>query len=332
MKKKCILPIDAVGAVTYRCNARCKMCDIWQIKDFSNELKTEEFLKLPASLQDINISGGEPFLRPDLIQVIKNIKQACPQAKLIFSSNGFATNLIEQKIKEILKIDKNIGVSISIDGLAKVHEEIRGIENAFAKAIKTVDMLKKIGVKEIKLAFTLTNDNLSEMKKVFNLSKELGVGYTMSAMQNSDVYFGNKKNVLKQNQQDLKNAFTYVIKKLLNSWRPKEWARAYYVYGLYKFLTGGLRQLPIEAGHSHFFLDPTGIVYPSVVDAQNMKNIKDFTNFKELWCLEDNQIVRSKLKSGLAQQSWMICTARTAIKKHPFRVGLWVLKSKFISV
>src|SRR3989338_8860698 len=113
----CILqPKDAVIAITYICNSRCIMCNIWQIKDLP-QLAVEEYLKLPASLRDINISGCEPFLRPDMVQAIRNIVKACPKARLIISTNGFSTDLIVSRMKEILKIKPDVGVSVSIDGV-----------------------------------------------------------------------------------------------------------------------------------------------------------------------------------------------------------------------
>ncbi|MFH1610739.1 MAG: radical SAM protein, partial [Patescibacteria group bacterium] len=307
----CKMPIDAVLAVTYKCNAKCKMCDIWQIKNH-NDMDVSDFLKLPRELKYINISGGEPFLHPKIVEIIQNIKKVCPQSNIIFSSNGLAVELIKQRVKDILKIDPNIGVAISIDGIGKIHDKVRGIDGIYDKALETIEMLKKIGVKSIKVAFTLTNDNLDEMKKVFDLSRELGVEFTMSAMQNSDIYFGNKKNVLEYDKNKLKNYFDYIIKKELKTWSIKKWVRAYYVNGLYFFLIGKGRKLPIEAGHTHFFVDPQGDIYPSVVDNQLMGNISKTKDFKEIWCTDKNNQLRKKLKSGLAQPSWMICTARTA--------------------
>ncbi|MFH1457400.1 MAG: radical SAM protein [Patescibacteria group bacterium] len=327
----CKMPIDAVLAVTYKCNAKCKMCDIWQIKNHE-DMAISGFLKLPQELKYINISGGEPFLHPQILEIIQNIKKVCPKSNIIFSSNGLATELIYNKIQEILKIDSNIGVSISIDGIGKTHDQIRGIDGAYDKALQTIYKLKHLEVKKIKIAFTLTNDNLDEMKKVFDLSCELGVEFTMSAMQNSDIYFGNKKNVLEYDKNKLQNYFDYIIKKELKTWSLKKWARAYYVNGLYFFLIGKGRKLPIEAGHAHFFMDPNGNIYPSVVDNQLMGNLSEVDNFKEIWCVDKNNKLRKKLKNGLAQPSWMICTARTAIRRHPIKVGLWVLKNKFLFI
>jgi len=303
------------------------MCNIWQIKEHS-DIKAEEYLKLPGTLKDVNISGGEPFMRPDILEVFKNIKIACPKARYIISSNGLAPHLIQQRITEILPIEPNIGVAISLDGLGKIHDQVRGIDGAYEKVLQTIKILKTAGVKYIKLAYTLTNDNLAEMTKVFDLSRELKVDFTMAAMQNSDVYFGNKENKLEQDPEQLKQAFYYVIKKQLQSWRPKQWGRAYFTYGLYQFIIGQGRKLPPEAGNEHFFLDPNGDIYPSVVDAENMGNLTAIKNFSDLWCSEKNLALRKELITGLAKPSWMICTARTAIKKHPFSVGWWIIKNK----
>ena len=62
---------DAVLAVTYRCNARCKSCDVWKLpQGGEGELSPEEFELLPDTLRNINVSGGEPFMRPDLAEVV----------------------------------------------------------------------------------------------------------------------------------------------------------------------------------------------------------------------------------------------------------------------
>ena len=96
---KCRFPIDCVLALTYRCNSRCTMCDIWKMEN-SPELPVLEFAKLPSSLRDINLSGGEPFLRQDLAEIVAVVAKACPQARFVISSNGFATELILEQMKK----------------------------------------------------------------------------------------------------------------------------------------------------------------------------------------------------------------------------------------
>ena len=90
-------PIDAVVAVTYACNSKCVMCDIWKM-EAKKPLDADQYLKLPSSLKYLNISGGEPFLRPDIVDVVKNMRKACPKAQLIFSSNGLVPELVVEKM------------------------------------------------------------------------------------------------------------------------------------------------------------------------------------------------------------------------------------------
>jgi molybdenum cofactor biosynthesis enzyme MoaA len=70
-------PTAAVVAATLNCNARCTMCDIWRNR-VRDELRPEEHAALPASLRDVNLSGGEPFLRDDLAAIVAAIAQAAP--------------------------------------------------------------------------------------------------------------------------------------------------------------------------------------------------------------------------------------------------------------
>ncbi|MBN2566251.1 MAG: radical SAM protein, partial [Candidatus Eisenbacteria bacterium] len=77
-------PIGCVVAVTYRCNARCAVCDIWKSpSDPAAELAPEDYAWLPDSLRSVNISGGEPFLRDDLPGVVSFVARACPKARIV---------------------------------------------------------------------------------------------------------------------------------------------------------------------------------------------------------------------------------------------------------
>ncbi len=324
------LPVDCVLALTYNCNSRCTMCDIWKIKD-SPELDPAEFLKLPSSLRDINLSGGEPFLYKNLLSVVKTLKISAPQARLVISSNGFATDLIVNKMKEILLVSPDIGVAISIDGIGEMHNEIRGIPGGFEKAINTIKELKKLGMSNLRLAFTVMEKNVNHFSKVYDLSQELGIQFTHSFAQSSEFYFGGKQNMESPRRDLLVKQYEHIISSELKSWNLKKWARGYFAFGMFKFITSNHPVLSNAPGRDFFFVDPSGDIYPSVVHNVIMNNInklKDANNFTQFWCSEEADKMREKI-DGLKIPVWMICTARTAIKKHPFSVGWWIVKNKF---
>jgi len=346
--KKCNLPIDCVIAVTYKCNSRCTMCDIWKIKDFA-EFGLDQIKKLPSSLRDINLSGGEPFLRTDLPEIVEKISQQIPQARIIISTNGFATELIVKQMKTILKIKPNIGLALSIDGLGKMHDEIRGIEGGFVKAINTIKELQDLGMTNLRLGFTVSRRNVQQLNKVYELSRKLGVQFTHSFAQSSEFYFGGKQNTDFKNvaeegmtegmalghQSDkplvgvLKQQYKKLIKKELYGWNLKRFARAYYADAMLRFILSKNQSLDNAPGRDFFFMDPSGEIYPSVVHNFKMGNIEEVTDgFEKFWCSDKMEKIRINIDKA-KMPVWMICTARTAIKKHPFKVGWWVLRKKF---
>lgn len=327
MVKKVKMPIDAVVAVTYRCNSRCIMCDIWKIKDYP-ELSVGAYKKLPSSLKDINISGGEPFLRHDLPQIIKVVKKQCPKAHIIISTNGFLVDRIKQLLPLIKNADPDIGVNISIDGIGKMHEKIRRVPNAWEKDLQVIEFCKNIGIKDLGVAFTMNNENYQHASKVYNFCKKQKIKFTMAVAQSSDFYFGSSGYETKIKSSEVKDEFEHIIKKLLKAKRPKDWARAYFINGLYDIATGQKPPLPSGAGNDFFYLDPKGDVYPSVADNIIMGNINDFENFKDLWLSEQAQKARDDLQ-GFESDYWFVCTARPAMKRNPLKIAKWIFGQKF---
>jgi len=302
------------------------MCNIWQIKDFP-EMSLEAYLKLPKSLRDINISGGEPFLRNDLPDIVKNIKKACPKAKINISSNGFLVETIKNVLPKILTICPDLRISISVDGIGLTHEKVRRVPQAWGKVLETIRFCRaNLGIKHVKLAFTLNNENYLELQKAYEWSEKLGCEFTLAVAHSSDFYFG-KENKLHFSHEQVIPQFDFIIKKLLRSFSPKKWVRAYFIDGLKKICQGQKRPLEPFAGEDFFYLDPRGDVYPSVLDNVIMGNINDFDSFDELWLSKNAFEARDSLK-GYESNYWMVCTARTAIKRNPLKIAKWLFFNK----
>jgi len=293
------------------------MCHIWQRADYS-QLPLAAYKKLPASLKYINISGGEPFLRPDLPELAAVIKQTCPQARLIISTNGLLSELIARQVKEIAEKICPLSVAVSLDGLQDVHDQVRGMAGSFAQAVKTIKLLKALGFAKhnLKISFTLNNNNIPELPKVYRLARELGVDFTLAVVHNSDNYFNVHNNPITK-LAEVKKVLSWLIKQQLRGWRLKSWLRAYFSCGLWHFIKSRQRLLPDYTGRSSIFIDPRGKIYPSDISAQPLA---DLTNFNQAGWPQN---------APVSEPSWMICTARMAISKHPFKVCFWILKNKF---
>lgn len=322
-------PIDATIAITYACNSRCQMCNIWQIEK-PPFLEPEAFRNISPELKYINISGGEPFLHNELEKIIKIIKEKNKKVQIIISSNGFATDLILSKMKKILEIDSNAGIRISIDGTSATHNAIRRVPEIFDKAMKTIDGLKEIGVKNLGISFTIMDDNAKDLKKVYELSKEKNLQLALALVQNSDIYFGKKDNKINF-LEEVERGLNFVISEELKSWSVKKWGRAFYDWGLLYFAKTGKRLLPSGAGFDSLFIDPNGDIYPSNLINLKMGNIRD-GELDKTWMSDGARKIRNKIVKEKIQENWIICTIRGEMKKHLFKIGFWSVWNKAKSI
>lgn len=306
---------EVILAITYQCNSRCRMCGIWK-KDNPETISLESIKKIPGNLRDINLTGGEPFMSRDIVEIVKILSAKSPAASFIISSNGLATGIIISKMKEILKINPGVGVAISVDGIGKTYDEIRGIPGGFEKAIETVRALQELGVKKLRLSFTLGDYNISELKLVYALAEKLGVEFSLTLVHSSEQYFSTQNFVTRKDE--MVEVLNWLIEKELSFWNIKKWLRAYYAYGMKELILNGERMLPDYSGKEGIFIDPNGNIFPSDISTQKLGNISNL-DFSSL----------HNLKIEKPMPSWMICTARTAIRKHWFKAGIWILRNKF---
>jgi radical SAM protein with 4Fe4S-binding SPASM domain len=317
-------PVDALLAVTYKCNARCTMCNIWRTPA-QNELSPEEWSNVPPALRDINISGGEPFLREDLPSLVEVFRNRCPRARIIISSNGIGPERIRGVASLLVRIDPTIGVGISIDGIGETHDRIRGVRGAYLQATESLEILKGAGVKDLRVAFTAVEQNLDEMEDVYELSRRLEVEFSCVVAHDSEIYFRTEGKFVKSTGTLITRLNSVALKELATS-SPKRWFRSYFYKGLADYLRDGRRMLPCLAGDATLFIDPTGEVYPCNVLGLSMGNIRDRA-FNELWSAEKAVDVRRKVRA-CSRPCWMMCSARASIRENPFKAGAWVARNK----
>lgn len=133
--------------VTWRCNGRCVFCDVWKKKPLiSEELSVDEIKKIFKQFKKIDVlrlSGGEPFLRSDLAEIINAIDEACSPTMIHITTNGILTEQIIKTIKDVKHLNK-INIKISIDNVGEKHDASRGVPGAYDRAINTIKELVKI--------------------------------------------------------------------------------------------------------------------------------------------------------------------------------------------
>jgi MoaA/NifB/PqqE/SkfB family radical SAM enzyme len=319
------LPIDAVIAITYRCDSRCNMCNIWQLPP-GEELAPEEFRRLPRTLRDINITGGEPFLRDDLVEIVRILDEHCNHPRIVISTNGFERRRIMHAAGSLQKIGGKIGLAVSLDGIGEKHDEIRGMPGGFDKVVETLKQLCTMRYRNVRVAFTAQRENVKHLGAVYDLSRQFGYQFTTSVAQNSEFYFSTDENQT-VDPLDLESELRYVMRKELLSMSPKRWLRAYFYAGVLRYNISKERILACRAGRDSFFMDPAGCVYPCLTLNRSMGCVRERA-FEEIWNGAAAAEVRAQV-DRCHQPCWMICTARTAMLRKPHEPARWILANWF---
>jgi len=171
-------PTSAIIAVTLNCNARCVMCDIWKQdgKGQAGEMLPQEYRKLPASLRDINLTGGEPFLNEDIFDMIEY-----GHSKKIHVSTTTNGTILDDKIDRIIESSlSKLNISLDADNSSdyqRMHGENMSVFYAVLENITKLVEKKKMNNHHLKLSVSYICDKRNYMKipDMIYFAEELGV-------------------------------------------------------------------------------------------------------------------------------------------------------------
>ncbi|HLB24880.1 MAG TPA: radical SAM protein [Nitrospirota bacterium] len=316
--------MEAAVITTYRCNARCHMCNIWRYPTaVGDEIKPAVLEKLPR-LDFCNVTGGEPFLREDISEIVKVLRGR--SRRVVISTNGYYT----EKILDVARANPDVGIRISLEGLAAANDELRGLKDGFDHGLRTLLELDRMGLKDIGFGITVSDRNAKDMIELYQLASAMGLEFATAAVHNS-YYFHKYDNEVKA-KDEVAECFRELIRELLKSRRVKDWFRAYFNFGLINYVQGRPRLLPCEAGTENFFVDPYGEVRPcngmeESMWFESMGNLNE-RGFDEIWNGEKAKAIREKVKS-CPKNCWMIGSAAPVMKKYIWKPALWILREKF---
>lgn len=319
--------MECAVIVTYRCNARCQMCHTWQHpskKEF--EIGPEIMNKIPAGQHRINLTGGEPALRDDLLEIVSVLVKKTPRLEI--STNGYFTKMLV----EIGRRFPQVTFRISIEGLPKLNDEVRGIKNGFDHALRTVLSLLDAGVKDVGFGMVVSDKNAHDLLSLYQLCSRMDIEFATSTMHNS-FYFHKYDNRI-DDLVFVENKMKEFISALLQSKRKnirlkiKDWGRAYINQGILRYMQGQGRTLPCGAATDLFFLDPYGqILACNGSEAPWVMGNLTEMEFGRIWNSQRAQEVRKKV-GQCKRNCWMVGTAVPAMRRKPWIPLLWITKNK----
>ncbi len=165
-----------VWNATKTCNLECVHCYAdAEIRKFNNELTTAEAETMIRDLASMNvpallISGGEPFVRPDVLDLAELAMSL--GVRVTFSTNG--TLIDAKRAQRIAKIGVAY-VGISVDGGEERHDRFRGRKGAFRDAIRGIRHCRDAGIR-VGVRFTATKENVGDIDEIFRVVEDEGIG------------------------------------------------------------------------------------------------------------------------------------------------------------
>ena len=312
---------------TFRCNAKCNMCNIWQYPSKENEeLPADYYKSLPSGLR-INITGGEPMLRKDIDMIFENLYHKSSLLEL--STNGFYT---EKIVALANKYPKTL-IRVSLEGLPCINDMKRGTSNGFDHALRTMLELKKTKCKNIGFSVVISPDNYKDLLYLYDLCVALDVELGNSAVHNS-WYFHKHDNkiaseeALQQHEQFVKAMLTSKRRSLKN--RLKDYGRAYFNKSIHLRLKNDASDYrpPCGALTDFFFIDPYGYVTPCNGSEEEwiIGNIKENSLDEILHSVKAREIAQKV--ANCKRNCTFIVTERHDMTRNPWRPVRWIIKNK----
>ena len=290
-------PIQFTFFLTRRCNAKCPFCFYTSKENLAassaNELSLAEIEKIAPHLGTLlwlAFSGGEIFLRPDLVEITSLFYRINRPAIILLPTNGLLQETIYHSVETILQEcpKSSIVVKLSLDGPEPIHDELRGVPGAYQKTLKTCEALGGLVEKypnfELGINTVFCQANQDYIDVVIDLVQTLPYikTHTVSLIR-GEVFRDDLKQVDLAKYKKVINRLESDLKKRLAStyrFRGAKLKAAQDILQrrlIYEATRETRRSTPCYAGKLNLVLTETGDLYPCEDFSENMKlgNIRE---------------------------------------------------------
>ncbi len=316
-------------AVTYRCNSRCRTCGIWATGDRSrDELSIDEIeaffegeREFLSGVRSIQLTGGEPYLRENISAVAGAVWRGIPGAFIWVATNGLLPGDIADRTAQILNLPNRggLGVTVSIDGVGRIHDDQRGIEGAYPRALETLNRLSRLREAHpdmrLSIGMTMTPQNLHQITQVLRVAESLDADLTVRPANYSETYYKNSGVEGEWDQQALRVGLRTVAGHYI---KKRGFFRAAPVISYLRrvpgYTSGDSRRFPCSAGSSSFFLDPFGAVYPCLFIDRKIGDIRE-GRLSEAWQSDEAEERRRMVAGGHCPRCLVECETMRDVRK-----------------
>ncbi|MFN8532146.1 MAG: radical SAM protein [Dehalococcoidia bacterium] len=311
-----ILPLNLVFAVTYRCNSRCKSCNIWMYTKKAHrppagqqwpydasqlearpELSLDEFKRVFDSLGQapfyLTFTGGEPFLREDLEEIVIAAHERCKPKVITIPTSAMYWKTTPQRVHEIARACQGTDVilNISMDGIGEEHDRIRGVPRNDELALRTLEALKqnKPDNLVIGLHTVVSSLNVHRAGEIVDHLESLGPDSVITEVAEERLEMGNRNSGITPDPETYTKVAADLSRKVSRR-KASGFARITRAFRTeyYHLAAQALREnkqaLPCYAGVASGHVAPDGDVWACCVRAEPIGNVRavDY-DFGRVW-------------------------------------------------
>jgi len=304
-----ILPLNYTVSILYSCNSRCKTCNIYNKK--SNNLTLDEYQKIFKGIGHspywVTISGGEPFLRTDIVDICKIIYAYSKPKILNIPTNGILVEKITKDVEEIVKAcpDTQVIINLSIDAVGKDHDEIRQVPNNYEKVIEVFKNLRKLNTKNLNIGIhtVISKFNVKKFSEISSELMALKPDSYITEIAEERIELDTIAADITPSQLDYSSAIDFLIHRIKNGRfkgmnKITQAFRIEYYNMVKKVLRDKTQIIPCYSGISSVQISPDGEVWSCCIKAKSMGSLRDEKyDFKKIWNNENFKKERKSIKN-----------------------------------
>lgn len=303
-------PMNLTLSVSFKCSSRCKTCNIYKKK--ADELALEEWQKIFKSLGKnpfwVTISGGEPFLRNDLTELVFSLYDNCQPSIINIPTNGLLKDRIPNTVKQIARhCEKSqIVINVSIDEIGNKHDAIRGVPGNYEKAIETFTALRSIDIQNLSIGIhtVISKFNVARIPDIYQHLRALNPDSYITEIAEERNELGTVGACISPEYQDYANAVHFLIDELKNDHfnRVGKITRAFRIE-YYRTVERTLKEhrqiIPCYSGFASAQIAPDGDVWMCCIKAESIGNLRDGDyDFRKVWFSNKAESLRQSIRDG----------------------------------
>ncbi len=307
-----MLPLNLTVSVTYRCNSRCRTCNVYE--RHAEEFTADEFARVFRSLGRApywyTMSGGEPFLRRDLPRICASACEAGAPGIINIPTNGILSDRIPDMVREITRScsSSQIIINLSLDEIGERHDEIRGVPGNFERAMTTYEGLRALDARNLTVGVhtVISVHNVSRIPDIYrHVMRELAPDSFITEIAEERVELGTMDGGVTPAPGDYGAAVDFLSARLKEESfhgisRITQSFRIRYYDMVKRYLRERRQIIPCYAGVASAQIAPDGDVWFCCIEAKPVGNLRETGyDFGAVWFGEAATDLRKRVHDGL---------------------------------